>query len=130
MNKSFKNFIKEEEQKNPHPFMSSIQDEIGISLKDLPKEVQIGSFYSVNGVISNIGPYKVVKSLKNDKGEITHAVIKIINDKSIKNRNYKNKDGKLVRVDAEKEDKTHIVPIGQLDKLMSQDFAPPPQTGI
>lgn len=129
MEKSFKNFI-EEEEKNKHPFVSSIEDELGIPAKELNTEPQVASFFSLGGVINNIGPYKVIKFLKNSKDQITHAVIKSINDKSIRNRSYENKDGKMVRIDVEKEDKTHVVPIEDLDKLMSQDFTPPPQTGV
>lgn len=106
--------------------MASLEDEMGIDPRDLEKEPQIGSFFSFGKIASNIGPYKVVKFKRNEDGEITHAIVKQINDPIINSRKYKDKDGNITKVDDEKGDKTFIVPIEDLDKLMSQDFQSAP----
>lgn len=125
--KSFKTFLKEEE--NKHPYLSSIEDELGINPADLEKEPQVASFFSFNKNINNIGTYKVVDFKRNSQGEITHAVVKQINDKNIKNRQYQNIDGEIKRTEKDSKDKTFIVPIKDLDGLMSQDFTQTPSQG-
>ncbi len=123
---SFKSFLEEKE----NPYLSSLEDELGIDIKDLKNEPQIASFYSFGKTIQNIGSYKILNFKRNEKGEITHAVVKQANDPVIKNRKYKEKDGSIER-EREKEslkntDQIFIVQIKDLDKLLSQDFTPPP----
>lgn len=122
MYKSFKAFLEEKT-----PYMSSIEDELGVDPRDLEKEPQIGSFFSLGKNINNIGTYKILKFQRNQDGKITHAIVKQNNDPAIQNRQYKDKEGNVVRVEKEKEDQTFIIPVEDLDKLMSQDFQPPPQ---
>lgn len=125
MFKSFKKFIEEK-----HPYISALSDELGINTKDLEKEPQIGSFFSIgSGNINNIGAYKVIEFKRNEDGEITHAVVCQNNDLKIKNRQYQDKDGKITRIDKDDESKKFIVPIEELDGLLSQDFMPPPSSG-
>ena len=88
--KSFRSFLEEDENKSP--YMASLEDEMGIDPRDLEKEPQIGSFFSFGKIASNIGPYKVVKFKRNEDGEITHAIVKQINDPIINSRKYKDKD--------------------------------------
>lgn len=120
--KSFRKFLEDEEKKSP--YLSSLEDELGLEPADLEKEPQIASFFSLGGTTNNIGPYKIVKFKRNDDGEVTHAVVKRINDPVIKKRTYKDKDGETVRVDDEQSEDTYIVPVEDLDKLLSQDFQP------
>jgi hypothetical protein len=121
MFKSFKKFIEEK-----HPYFSSLEDELGIDINDLQNEPQIGSFFSIGkGNISNLIPYKIIKFKRNNDGKITHAVVKKNSDLMIKSKQYKEKDGKILQVNKE-EEKRFIVPIEELDKLISQDFQPPP----
>lgn len=118
MFKSFKKFIEEK-----YPFISSLEDELGIDIGDLEKEPQIGSFFSIGkGNISNISPYKIIEFKRDENGKITHAIVQKNEDK-IKNKQYKEKDGKIFQVKKESK-KRFIVPIEELDKLMSQDFQP------
>lgn len=125
MFKSFKKFIEEK-----HPYISALEDEFGINAKDLEKEPQIGSFFSIGtGNINNIGSYKVIEFKRNEDGEITHAVVCQNNDLKLKNRQYKDKEGNISRVDQDKENKKFLVPIEELDKLLSQDFQPPENSG-
>jgi hypothetical protein len=125
MYKSFKAFLEEKT-----PYMSSTEDELGIDPRDWEKEPQIGSFFSFGKNINNIGTYKILKFKRNQDGQITHAIVKQNNDLQIKNRQYKDKDGNVIRVDQETENKIFTIPIEDIDKLMSQDFQPPPQQGI
>lgn len=125
MQKSFKKFIEEKEQNSP--YISSLQDELGINIKDLEKEPQIASFFAFGkGNISNIGPYKIVEFKRNKDGKITHAVVAQNNDQAIQNRQYKDKEGNISRVKNDVENKKFIVPIEELDKLLSQDFSSQP----
>ena len=118
--KSFRQFV--EEKENKYPYLNSLEDELGIDTRDIEKEPQIASFFSLGKITSNIGPYKILKFKKNSDGKITHALVKQIND-SINNRKYKNKGDEIIKVQ-DKENKIFLIPIEDLDKLMSQDFSP------
>ena len=120
--KSFRKFLEEEENKSP--YLSSLEDELGLDPRDLEKEPQIASFFSIGGTTNNVSPYRILKFKSNENGKLTHAIVKKINDPAIKKRAYKDKDSETVRVDDERSEETHIVPIEDLDKLMSQDFQP------
>lgn len=125
--KSFRSFLEEEEQKS---YISSLQDELGIRPEDMESEPQIASFFSLGGkFIDNIGSYKIIKFQRNEDGKITHAVVKKINDSNILSRRYKEKKDKIFRVDSPEENETFLVKIEDLDKLLSQDFQPPPSQG-
>lgn len=119
--KSFKTFLEEEEKSS---FINSLMDELGISSDDLSKEPQIASFFSIGGVTNNIGPYKILRFLKDQKGKVTHAVILQINDKHIKNRQYKGSDEELTQISNQDQNKTFVVPVSDLNNLLSQDFKP------
>lgn len=126
--KSFRKFMEEEEEKGSR-YVSSLEDELGIDSRDLEKEPQIASFFSVGGITRNIGPYRILKFKRNIDGDITHAVVIPSNDPTIRNRQYKNKEGEWFKLDNEKETEKFLVPIEDLDKLLSQDFQPPPAPG-
>lgn len=119
--KTFSDFLKEEEDK--HPFLSSLGDELGIKPSDLETEPQVASFFSLGKTLSNIAPYKILSFKRNSEGKITHALVKQSSDKSISNRQYKD-DGKggFTRIEGEPGERTFLVGIDDLDKLMSQDF--------
>lgn len=119
--KSFKTFLEEEEKSS---FIGSLEDELGITTDDLSKEPQIASFFSLGKVINNLGPYKILRFLKNEKGKVTHAVVLQINDKHIKNRQYKTVNDKIIKIANQEQDKTYVVPIEDLNDLLSQDFKP------
>lgn len=123
--KTFSEFLREDE--NAHPFISSLRDELGIKPSDLEHEPQIASFFSFGKTTSNIAPYKVIGFKRSHNGKITHALVKQTSDRSISNRQYKD-DGKggFVKIDGSPDEKKFLVAIGDLDKLMSQDFQPQP----
>ena len=123
--KTFSEFLREDESK--HPFLSSLRDELGIRPSDLEHEPQVASFFSLGGGTTNIAPYKVMGFKRNSSGKITHAMVKRTSDRSISNRSYKD-DGKggFVKIDGSPGEKTFLVGIEDLDKLMSQDFQPQP----
>lgn len=125
--KSFKKFIEEKEKEVSSPHLDSLEDELGIDPRDLEMEPQIASFFSFDGQARNIGPYRIISFKKNNDGKITHAVVKRFDLPGIKNRSYKDEDGNMVRIDAQKGEQKFLVPIGDLDKLLSQDLQPPPQ---
>jgi len=123
--KTFSEFMKEEESK--HPFLSSLRDELGIKPSDLEHEPQVASFFSLGGGATNIAPYKVVGFKRNSNGRITHAMVRNTSDRSISNRHYKDDgEGGFVKIDGVPGEKTFLVGIEDLDKLMSQDFQPQP----
>jgi hypothetical protein len=129
--KSFRKFLEDKESEASSPYIDALKDELGIDPRDLSADPQVASFYSLGGNTKNIGVYRVVKLIRDDQGNPTHAVVKTIEDKSIKDRRYREKDGGMSRLDGDSEEQTLIVPIGELDKLMSQDFQPPPaQAGM
>lgn len=122
--KSFRKFVEEREASSPH--IDALEDEIGIDPRDLEKEPQIASFFSLGNKVRNIGPFRVVSLKRDDSGRVTHAVIRRFDDRAIKNRGYRNSDGGLVRTKRDEDADRLVVPIEDLDKLMSQDFQPPP----
>jgi hypothetical protein len=125
--KSFRKFVEEKESSSPH--IDAMQDELGIDPRDLEKEPQVAAFFGMGKEIRNIGPYKVVSLKRDDEGRITHAVVKRFDDRAILNRRYRDEDGGPVRMDKDYESDRMVVPIEDLDKLMSQDFQPPEQAG-
>jgi len=125
--KSFGKFVEERESSSPH--IDAMQDELGIDPRDLEKEPQVAAFFGMGKEVRNIGPYKVVSLKRDDEGRITHAVVKRFDDRAIINRRYRDEDGGPVRMDKDYESDRMVVPIEDLDKLMSQDFQPPDQAG-
>lgn len=121
--KSFRKFVEEKEASSPH--IDAMYDELGIDPKDLEKEPQIASFFQMGKEVRNIGPYKIVSFKRNDDGRITHAVVKRFDDRGIQNRRYRDEDGGMVRMNKDNDSERMVVPIEDLDKLMSQDFQPP-----
>jgi hypothetical protein len=128
--KSFRSFLEEEEKQS---YLSSLEDVLGIDPKDMKNEPQIGTFFSFGpkktGLTSNIGPYTIKSFKRNKDGEITHAVVVKVNDPLIKSSEYKDEDGEMVRVGKEKENKTFLVDIKDLEGLLSQDLEPMPAQG-
>jgi len=122
--KSFHKFLEERESSSPH--IDALEDELGIDPRDIEKEPQIASFFSLGKEVRNIGPYRVVSLKRNSEGAITHAVIERRDDRGIKNRRYRDEEGKMTRMGANYEAERMVVPIEDLDRLMSQDFQPPP----
>lgn len=124
--KSFKSFL---EEKN-NPYLNSLQDELGIDLKDLKSDPQVATFYSLGKTIQNIGSYKILEFKRNDKNEITHAVVKQINDPKIKNRKYQIRNNKIIKNNKNQKNKIFLIKIEDLDKLLSQDFQPSQQQSL
>ena len=122
--KSFRKFLEEKEASSPH--IDAMQDELGIDPRDLEKEPQVAAFFSMGKEVRNIGPYRVVSFKRNDEGKITHAVVRRFDDRGIQSRRYRDEDGGMVRMNKNDDSERMVVPIEELDKLMSQDFQPPP----
>jgi hypothetical protein len=115
---SFRNFLKNEEES----YFSAMADQLGINPEDYKKDAKVGSFYSFGSNVVNIGPYSILDFKKNDNGEITHALVKQINDPRIHNMKYKND----LRTKADS-DETFLIPIDDLQKLMMQGQDQPQQ---
>jgi len=122
--KSFKKFV--EEKENSIPYIDALRDEFGIDQEDFENEPQIASFFSLGKDIRNIGPYRIIKFIKNNDGKTTHAVIERYDDSSIKNKKYSYEKEKIVRKYTKGSKEKFIIPIEDLDKLMSQNFQPAP----
>lgn len=125
--KSFRKFVEEEEKKASSPYIDALEDELGIDPNDLKDEPLVGSFFSMGGEVRNIGTYRVVGLKRDESGRVTHGVVERSEDRAIKSRKYRDEDGKLVRVGKGEDQERLIIPIRELDKLMSQSFQPPPQ---
>lgn len=123
--KSFKKFVEDREASSP--YIDALKDELGVDSRDMEKEPQVGSFFSIGKDIKNVGAYRVVKIIRDSEGNPTHAVVKSMEDRAIKSRRYRDEEGGMKRVDGEADEETMVVPIDDLDKLLSQDFQPPPQ---
>lgn len=106
------------ENEEAETLVSSMQDILGINPEDLKNEPQIATFFKMGPNGTNMGSYKVVQFKRNENGQITHALVRPISvDKVYKDGGPK----KLDSSNAPKGD--FLVPIGELNKLLSQDFA-------
>lgn len=121
--KSFRKFVEEKEASSPH--IDAMQDELGIDPRDLEKEPQVASFFAMGKEVRNIGPYRIISLKRDDDGKITHAVVRRYDEPSAKSRRYRDEDGVMVRINRNDDSERMVVPIEDLDKLMSQDFKPP-----
>lgn len=124
--KSFRKFV-EDKEAAASPYIDSLEDELGIDPRDLEKDPQMASFYSLGKDIKNVGIYRVVRIIRDGSGTPTHAVVRSMEDRTVRNRRYRDGEGGIKRVDGDGEERNFVVPIGDLDKLMSQDFQPPPE---
>lgn len=122
--KSFRKFVEEKEAGSPH--IDALQDELGIDPRDLENEPMIASFFAMGDETRNIGPYRVLRFKRDESGKITHAVVKRFDDRAIKNRRYRDEDGNMTRMAGQESQESLVVPIEELDKLLSQSFQPPP----
>lgn len=117
MPKSFKKFV---EEKEDGTLVSSLQDMFGINPEDLRNEPQLATFFSIASRGTNLGSYKIVGFKRSQDGRITHAVVKSMSMDKV----YKDDDGSPKRMPKGAESTEELlVPISDLDKLMSQDFS-------
>lgn len=123
--KSFRKFV-EEKEAAASPHIDALQDELGIDPRDLENEPMVASFFAMGDEARNIGPYRVLRFKRDESGKITHAVVKRFDDRAIKNRRYRDEDGNMKRIDGQESQDSLVVPIEELDKLLSQSFQPPP----
>jgi len=107
----FREFIKKEESS----YFDSLYDQLGINPEDYKKEPQIASFFSLGSTTVNIGPYQILDYKKNENGEITHVLVKQINDPKIHNVKYR--DDKKVKDNV---DKKFLIPFADFQKLLLQ----------
>lgn len=121
--KSFREFVEEKEASSPH--IDAMQDELGIDPRDLEKEPQVAAFFAMGKEVRNIGPYRIVSFKRDDDGRITHAVVRRYDLRGAISRRYRDEEGGMIRMDKDDDSERMVVPIGDLDKLMSQDFQPP-----
>lgn len=117
-NLSFSNFLKNEEES----YFSALSDQLGINLDDFKKDPKIASFFSFGSNTTNIGPYSILDFKKNEDGEITHVLVKQINDPKIKNIKYQ--DDKKIKKDT---DEKFLISIDDFQKLIMQGQTQQPQ---
>lgn len=124
---SFLQFLEQQDDKSKVSYIDALGDELGIDPEDFYKEPQYASFFAMdkNGV--NLGAYSIESFKKNSNGEITHAVVVMNGDKTIKNKKYIVDKDSVVQVPAGPTSNRFIVPIGELEKLMTQSVQPAQQ---
>lgn len=119
MKLSFRSFLESEESKSPH--LDALQDELGIDPKEFQKSPKVASFFSLGKDMFSLSPYKIMNYQRDKNGNITHAVVKVINDPNIHRKRYKTSGGKNVGVpDYHDGNKTYLVPIKDLQGMMTQ----------
>lgn len=124
--KSFRKFVEEREKEASSPHLDALEDELGIDPRDLENEPMIASFFAMGDEARNIGPYRVLSFKRDESGKITHAVVKRFDDRAIKNRRYRDEEGGMKRMSSPESQDRLLIPIGELDKLISQSLQPPP----
>jgi hypothetical protein len=115
--KTFRQFVEE-------GFVKSVEDNLGIKPEDMEHEPQIGKFYAGIGPGTNLGSYKIVRTIRNQKGEATHMVVRPIS----RDKTYKDEKGKWSQLEDGKEEsgREMTFSIKDMQKIMQQDFEPPP----
>jgi hypothetical protein len=112
-NISFKKFLISEEES----FFSAM-GKLGIHKDDYKKFPQYASFFALGRFPVNFGNYSILDYKKNENGDITHVLVKKINDSKVSSLNYdKNNNEKLNQSD---EDERFLISIDDLEELMSQ----------
>lgn len=117
-NLSFRRFLEDEENRTAH--LDALQDELGIDPKHLKDTPQVASFFSLGGDTFNLGSYKIIDYKYGQDGKPTHAVVKMIYDPNGNRRRYKNDGEDKTRVQDYDDGKTYLVPIEDLQALMTQ----------
>jgi hypothetical protein len=115
------------EEKEQDTLVSSLEDTLGINPEDLKYEPQLATFFKIASHGTNLGSYKILHFKRNQNGKITHAILRPLNMDKV----YKDRDGSMKNIAGGKmPHKDVLVPIGELDTLMSQDFAANPTQGF
>jgi hypothetical protein len=121
---SFYKFLEQQEEddqeKDKTSYVSALEDELGINPEDFYKDPKYASFFSLGSNGVNLGIYKIIEFKRNSKGDVTHAVVAKNNDKAIKNKSYYSTEKDIFQVPSNKENRTFIVPIEELESLMMQ----------
>jgi hypothetical protein len=124
-NLSFRNFLLKEEES----FFKNMS-KIGINPKDWEKFPQYASFFSMNKAPVNFGSYAIVDFKKNENGEITHVVVKQINDPSVQNLKFDKNNPEGMR-NQDNKDEPFLVTIDDLEELLRQsEPKPAPDAGM
>ena len=119
-NMTFKQFIEFSDPK-PVTHFKALSGELGIEPEDVAKVPQVASFFNLGNNTYNLSGIKIIDYEYDDQGNPTHARITMINDPHSRTRKTFRKHGdKYVQMDDEPDDKIYMVPIKQLEKLMTQ----------
>lgn len=115
------------EDKEQDTLVSSLEDTLGINPEDLKNEPQLATFFKIASHGTNLGSYKILQFKRNEDGKITHAVLRPLSTDKV----YKDREGSIKNIARGKmPSKDVLVPIGELDTLMAQDFATSPTQGF
>lgn len=118
---SFRDFLHKEENKAAKTsHLDALSKEFGIDPEHLIGDPKVASFFSLGGDAYNLGGFEIVDYKYGPNGKPSHAVVKMSNTNDIRRR-YKtdSKYGK-VQIPDEPDDKTYLVPIEDLQDLMTQ----------
>ena len=120
---SFKQFLKEQES-----FFTGMS-KIGIDKDDYKKFPQYASFFSFGNSPVNFGNYSILDYKKNEDGQITHVVVKLLNDPHTHSLKF-DKNNPSGSENKDSNDEIFIIPIDELEKLLGQAQQPASDTGM
>lgn len=118
---SFRDFLEEEENKAAKTsHFDALADEFGIDPEHLKNDPKVASFFSLGGDTYNLGAYEILDYKYGPNGKPTHALVRMTNQND--NRRRYKKDSKYgnVRIPDAEDNKTYLVPIEDLQDLMTQ----------
>lgn len=120
-NLTFKQFLELSEPK-PVTHFKALRGELGIEPEEIAKVPQVASFFNLGNSTYNLSGFKILDYEYDDQGNPVSARITLINDPNIKTRKmFKKKHDKFVQMpDDEPDEKIYMIPIAQLEKLMTQ----------
>lgn len=129
-NLTFREFLEAEEKQAGH--FDAMRDELGINTADFLKGPQVGSFFTLGKNTYNIGAYNI-KGFKyarggdkpaDDQDSPTHAIVVMANDahkgQPDRKRFRKHGDSMMKVPDTDPDSEEHLIPIAQLQDLMTQ----------
>lgn len=121
---SFRQFVEAEEGKASNaPHFDALSDEFGIEPRHFKDFPQISSFFSLGGDLYNLSDYEIIDFKYGRDGKPTHAVVRITNNNPLRRRYKNDQENDKVQIPNEPDDKTYVVPIQDLQDLMTQGMA-------
>jgi hypothetical protein len=121
-NLSFRKFL-EDQKPSPMNHLDALSGELGINIDDLEKIPQVLANFQVGGKVHSLSGYQIVDLIRDDKGDVSAAKIKLINDPHHAAHKLFGKSKtskKWSRIPDCSDEETYTVSLDKLNKMLTQ----------